>query len=233
LKNSSKIFIKNLCRLRRSKFKSQGEFAEKVGLSLRGYQKYEQGESSPTPDILDRFSEALDCQPFELIVETDQESAIKNHEAKVQGHAEMRELIAKDKAKVPTEVQGLLNYVHDLIGELKELQAMNLEREAQAEADKASQGKVLSEQEAELLRLFAPLSPELKSELILSIGVGIESQKYRMDKAMQKLQLMATNEELRRLLTDPAEFQKFVKHRLAQARQQGQTPLKNRDKKAK
>lgn len=60
------IFMENLKRLRKAKGLSQDDFAPMVGFGLRGYQKYEQGESSPTPDILDRFAEKLECEPWEL-----------------------------------------------------------------------------------------------------------------------------------------------------------------------
>lgn len=53
--------------MRKAKFPSQEAFAIKVGLSERGYQKYEQGESSPTPDILDRFARVLGCTAVDLI----------------------------------------------------------------------------------------------------------------------------------------------------------------------
>lgn len=67
MKKTNETFISNLRRLRKAKFRSQAEFAEAVGLSLRGYQKYEQGESSPTAETLERFSRALGCQPWELV----------------------------------------------------------------------------------------------------------------------------------------------------------------------
>lgn len=61
------LFISNLRRLRKAQGLSQDEFAIKVSLSLRGYQKYEQGESSPTPEVIDRFAKALGCTPFDLL----------------------------------------------------------------------------------------------------------------------------------------------------------------------
>ncbi len=67
MEKTGKIFISNLKRLRRDKGLSQEQLAERVDLSLRGYQKYEQGESSPTPDILDRFSGALGCSSIDLM----------------------------------------------------------------------------------------------------------------------------------------------------------------------
>lgn len=63
------LFILNLRRLRKTKFRSQGDFAARVGLSERGYQKYEQGESHPTPDVLDRFAKVLGCSPVDLIAD--------------------------------------------------------------------------------------------------------------------------------------------------------------------
>ncbi len=42
--------------------------AAAVRLSDRGYQKYELGLSSPTPEILDRFSKVLGCRPWDLLL---------------------------------------------------------------------------------------------------------------------------------------------------------------------
>lgn len=67
VKTTQEIFTENIRRLRKSLRLSQETFAEKVGLSERGYQKYEQHESSPTPEILDRFSKVLKCRPWELV----------------------------------------------------------------------------------------------------------------------------------------------------------------------
>lgn len=68
MKRTAEIFTENLRRLRKSKFPRQEDFAELVGFaSVRGYQKYEQGESSPSPDILDRFAKVLGCEPWQLV----------------------------------------------------------------------------------------------------------------------------------------------------------------------
>lgn len=69
LKTTKEIFIDNLKRLRKERFRSQELFAAKVEMSVRGYQKYEQGESEPVPEIIDRFSEALGCDPLDLLAE--------------------------------------------------------------------------------------------------------------------------------------------------------------------
>jgi transcriptional regulator with XRE-family HTH domain len=62
------IFKENLRKLRKEKFPRQEDFYPLVGFeSVRGYQKYEQGESAPTPDILDRFAEVLGCEPWSLV----------------------------------------------------------------------------------------------------------------------------------------------------------------------
>lgn len=68
VESSNEIFIRNLKMLRKRKFPKQEDFAPLVGFeSVRGYQKYEQGESAPTTEILDRFSAILDCSPLDLI----------------------------------------------------------------------------------------------------------------------------------------------------------------------
>lgn len=64
---TSVVFRENLKRLRKERGVSQAEFAEEVNLSIRGYQLYEQGESAPTPEILDRFAEKLRCEPWDLL----------------------------------------------------------------------------------------------------------------------------------------------------------------------
>lgn len=68
MESTGEIFIRNLKKLRKLKFPKQEDFAPLVGFeSVRGYQKYEQGESHPTPEILDRFSIVLECSPLDLI----------------------------------------------------------------------------------------------------------------------------------------------------------------------
>lgn len=64
---TSEVFKENLKKLRKKLQVSQEDFARKVELSVRGYQKYEQGESAPTPEILDRFARVLGCDPLELL----------------------------------------------------------------------------------------------------------------------------------------------------------------------
>lgn len=65
--DTNSVFILNLRRLRKEKGLSQEEFSAKVGLSVRGYQLYEQGGSAPTPEILDRFAQALGCRPTDFL----------------------------------------------------------------------------------------------------------------------------------------------------------------------
>lgn len=68
LKTTSEIFIVNLRHRRERAGHTQTSFASEVGLSLRGYQKYEQGETQPTPEVLDRFAKELKCSAWELFV---------------------------------------------------------------------------------------------------------------------------------------------------------------------
>lgn len=65
--NTKEIFISNLRKFRRNKFRTQELFAEAIGFSIRGYQKYEQGEVSPTVEILELLAEKLECNPWDLI----------------------------------------------------------------------------------------------------------------------------------------------------------------------
>lgn len=70
---TAQIFADNLRRMRKAKFDRQEDFYQLAGFdSVRGYQKYEQGESAPTPEILDRFAKALGCEPWALIMPKNQ-----------------------------------------------------------------------------------------------------------------------------------------------------------------
>lgn len=68
LASTKEIFIQNLKHFRKQKFPKQADFAPLVGLTERGYQKYEQGESDPDTEIIDRFSEKLGIAPADLIL---------------------------------------------------------------------------------------------------------------------------------------------------------------------
>lgn len=67
LKTTSEIFIENLRMQRKARGWSQTNMAEAVGMSLRGFQKYEQGETQPTLDIVEQFAGKLGCDPLELL----------------------------------------------------------------------------------------------------------------------------------------------------------------------
>ncbi len=69
VKSTKDIFIENLKRLRKERFKSQELFAAKVEMSVRGYQKYEQGESDPIPETIDKFAKSLKCTSLDLLAE--------------------------------------------------------------------------------------------------------------------------------------------------------------------
>lgn len=69
MRRTKEIFVENLRHLRESRGYTQASFAEKVGFSVRGYQKYEQGQTEVTPEILDLFASALECGPKELILD--------------------------------------------------------------------------------------------------------------------------------------------------------------------
>lgn len=69
MRTTSEIFRENLKRLRKERFPKQEDFADKVNLSTRGYQKYETGESQPTPDVLDRFSKQIGCPITALLTD--------------------------------------------------------------------------------------------------------------------------------------------------------------------
>ena len=72
LETTQELFTANLRRLREKAGLTQAEFAEKVGYSVRGYQKYEQGISHPTPDVIDAFAKGLGCDPAALVLPENQ-----------------------------------------------------------------------------------------------------------------------------------------------------------------
>lgn len=80
--NTKEIFISNLRKFRRNKFRTQESFAEAMGFSIRGYQKYEQGETSPTVEMLQKFAEVLECEPWDLITPEDRAEKTLNFTAK-------------------------------------------------------------------------------------------------------------------------------------------------------
>lgn len=57
----------NLKRLRLKHGLTQAALAEAIDLSLRGYQKYEQGEAWPDGETFDRLSVVLECEGHDLI----------------------------------------------------------------------------------------------------------------------------------------------------------------------
>lgn len=63
---NTRVFRENLKRIRKSMGMTQAEMAEKVDISVRGYQKYEQGESVPRPDTMAAIAKALDCTVADL-----------------------------------------------------------------------------------------------------------------------------------------------------------------------
>lgn len=53
--------------MRKTRFRSQADFAGALDMSVRGYQKYEQGETNPTPDMLDKIANALGVTVYDLL----------------------------------------------------------------------------------------------------------------------------------------------------------------------
>lgn len=66
---TSLIFQKNLKRLRKAANLTQAELAEAIDMSVRGYQKYEQGESSPGPAKAQAIAQVLGCTVADLYAE--------------------------------------------------------------------------------------------------------------------------------------------------------------------
>lgn len=91
--STKELFVSNLRRLRKAKFKSQGAFASLVGLSERGYQSYEQGVTDPIPEVIDRFAKVLGCDPLDLLAPPPKDNT-RNREARNPGIGSTARLLA-------------------------------------------------------------------------------------------------------------------------------------------
>lgn len=69
LKSTREIFKDNLSERRKKKFPTQDEFAQKLEMGERGYQKYEQGKAWPSPERLDKMCKLLGCDLEDLVCE--------------------------------------------------------------------------------------------------------------------------------------------------------------------
>lgn len=105
MKSTKEIFIENLRHLRESNGHTQASFAEKVGFSVRGYQKYEQGQTEVTPEILDLFSSALECDTKDLVLD---KNAPNDKAELVLG------VIAKLPSLDETELRAILESIADM-----------------------------------------------------------------------------------------------------------------------
>ena len=63
----NKIIGKNIAKFRKLRDVKASEVAEKLGLSEAAYTKYERGESSITIDIIQKVSETLNVDPFQIL----------------------------------------------------------------------------------------------------------------------------------------------------------------------
>lgn len=94
LKKTRDIFKTNLTEMRKALFKRQADFAPLVGMELRGYQKYESGETWPQPERLDLMGQHLGCSPWQLL--RDPES-IPTHE---KSPSSMLKVMAEQQAEI-------------------------------------------------------------------------------------------------------------------------------------
>lgn len=113
MRTTGVIFKENLVRLRKQKFPTQEAFAIEIGYSIRGYQKYEQGESQPTPEVLDKFAEKLGCEPWELI--TPQDIVALVHSLKAFGKVSLSRQPAPGEDEVDTRARAVLRKAKDYL----------------------------------------------------------------------------------------------------------------------
>lgn len=71
---SKEILRKRLKQMRKASGLSQDAFSEKIGISLRAYQKYEQGESEPKIATLEKMSQILGCEIGDFYTEDSQKT---------------------------------------------------------------------------------------------------------------------------------------------------------------
>lgn len=115
MKNTNETLIANLVRFRK-KLGTQASFAAKVGLSLRGYQKYEQGESFADTEMIGRFSTVIGCEPWELLFDTSTRT--------ISNESLQHQLLQPDDQKIRiNQNQSLIEFVADVASENKRLAA--------------------------------------------------------------------------------------------------------------
>jgi transcriptional regulator with XRE-family HTH domain len=73
------LFIKNLRFFRKQRGISQLAFSEKISVSPNYLNAVENGKNFPSPELVQRISDALDILPFRLFLE-DPEPELKSHE---------------------------------------------------------------------------------------------------------------------------------------------------------
>lgn len=67
MENTRELFIKNITRRRADLGFTQSQAAERVGITLGTYQKYEYGTAFPSPDTIDELAKALNCRVSDLL----------------------------------------------------------------------------------------------------------------------------------------------------------------------
>lgn len=69
--NKGVFFGNNLKKIRKSLGLTQAEFAEKLGLGTRGYQRHEQGENDPTIATVKKYSKILNVNYMDMLIDPD------------------------------------------------------------------------------------------------------------------------------------------------------------------
>jgi transcriptional regulator with XRE-family HTH domain len=126
------LFLKdNLKRRRKNADLTQAELAEIVDISVRGYQKYEQGISTPSPEKLSSLARALKCEVSDLYENPNKHLEVRegattygepkdiakqlaNIEALIKNNQE-----AKSVQSYEAQIEKMKNTIKDLQAEIK------------------------------------------------------------------------------------------------------------------
>lgn len=102
--------ILNLKRLRNARGLTQAKMAERVDLSVRGYQKYEQGESWPDAEMMEKLSSALGVSVLGLLGGVDH---LKDRSKVFPDVGAGRELLAKFESLKPQRKALVAMLIYD------------------------------------------------------------------------------------------------------------------------
>lgn len=103
------IFAENLRRLRKDRGFAQGELAERLGIALRTYQKFEYDGAWPSADAVNALANHLGCSPAEFF--RDDSARVKPTVREALDVLAELEAEMDFLAKIPASVRELLAHV--------------------------------------------------------------------------------------------------------------------------